>query len=219
MDGITKADPLHIQAYQVLKNLILKREYGPGERMVEARLAERLGISRGPVREAFRMLIQDGLLVQGEGSVYVYRPTVSDIIEVFQCRESLEGLASRLAADFLTEEDYIELTDTIKKMREAIQDNKPDEASVWDQAFHDIIIRASGNKQLSDLLTTIKEKAIYMRSVILENRCEIFVNAAYDHESILHSLKRKDGEAAEQEMKTHIRRNVDLFLNFVHENG
>lgn len=219
MDSIIKAEPLHIQAYQVLKSLILRREYGPGERMVEARLAERLGISRGPVREAFRMLIQDGLLIQGEGSVYVYRPTVSDIVEVFQCRESLEGLATHLAADFLIEEDYRKLTDTIKKMREAIGANKPDEASVWDQAFHDIIIRASGNKQLSDLLTTIKEKAIYMRSVILENRCEIFGDAASDHEKILHLLRLKDGEAAEQEMKNHIRRNVEIFLNFVRENA
>ncbi|BAU26349.1 GntR family transcriptional regulator [Aneurinibacillus soli] len=219
MDSITKAEPLHIQAYQVIKSLILRREYGPGERMVEARLAERLGISRGPVREAFRMLIQDGLLVQGEGSVYVYRPTVSDIIEVFQCRESLEGLSARLAAAFLTAEDRRELTNTIEKMRAAIESNRPDEASVWDQAFHDIITRASGNRQLIDLLTGIKEKAIYMRSVILENRCDLFVTAISDHERIAHSLEMKNSEEAEREMQAHIRRTIKRFLELVNENA
>lgn len=219
MDSITKAEPLHIQAYQVIKGLILRREYGPGERMVEARLAERLGISRGPVREAFRMLIQDGLLIQGEGAVYVYRPTVNDIVEVFQCRESLEGLAARLAAAFLTVEDRRELTNTIEKMRVAIEGNRPDEASVWDQAFHDIITRASGNRQLIDLLTGIKEKAIYMRSVILENRCDLFITAISDHERIVHSLERKNGEEAEQEMQAHIRRTIKRFLELIRESG
>lgn len=81
MSQIVKPESLHIQAYNILKQSILDGERQPSERIVEAKVAGILGISRGPVREAIRMLIQDGLLVYNDGFVKVYEPTIDDSSE------------------------------------------------------------------------------------------------------------------------------------------
>ncbi|AUJ25066.1 GntR family transcriptional regulator [Virgibacillus dokdonensis] len=73
---IVKPESLHLQTYAILKEEILEGAYRPGERVVEAKIANQLGISRGPVREAFRMLIQDGLLIYNDGFVRVYHPLI-----------------------------------------------------------------------------------------------------------------------------------------------
>lgn len=89
MGKIIKSESLHLQSYNLIKEAIMEGRLQPNERVVEAKVAGKLGVSRGTVREAIRMLIQDGLLIYNEGFVRVYQPNVQDIIDIFQCRESL----------------------------------------------------------------------------------------------------------------------------------
>src|SRR5699024_3357827 len=97
MKEIVRPKSLHLQAYTILKESIIAGDRQAAERIVEAKVASALGISRGPVPEAIRMLIQYGLLHYNKGFVKVYVPVGAEIRELFECRESLEVLAVSLA--------------------------------------------------------------------------------------------------------------------------
>ncbi|MBP1930954.1 GntR family transcriptional regulator [Ammoniphilus resinae] len=211
MSQIVKQDPLHIQAYKIIRRFILEGEFEPGERVIEVKLAEQLGISRAPIREAFRMLIHDGLLIQDEGPILLYKPSRDDIIDVFQCREYLEALAVRLAADNITEDLIDELSVNIQHLKEAIHKRSKSEISSYDQRFHELIIEASGNKQLIDLISRIRVKITYIRNTIFCNY-ETNIDFADEHARILQALMNKDKDQAEQEMKLHIKSNLDYII-------
>jgi DNA-binding GntR family transcriptional regulator len=215
MEQIIKSEPLHIQAYNIMKTLLLEGTYKPGERIVEVKLAEKLGISRGPVREAIRMLIQDGLLVQNEGPIQVYQPTLEDIIEVFQCRENLEGLAARLAAKRISAEEMEQLVTNMEKIRQAFAHDMSVEVGNLDQQFHDIIIEASQNRQLIQLIQLIKAKISYMRNEIIRHYRENFIHLPDEHERIYQALFARDERKAETEMRAHIKRNLEVFYELM----
>lgn len=211
MSQIIKPEPLHTQAYQIIRTMILEGEYEPGERFVEVKLADKLGISRGPIREAIRMLIHDGLLIQDEGPVQLYQPSLNDIVDVFQCREYLEALAVRLAVENFTNELLDELALIIQKTKEAIKNNAKNEVSTYDQKFHELIIETSGNKQLIILNAGIRTKITYMRNTILRNYYDHF-DFIDEHMRIYEALVKKDVTTAEQQMKDHIKSNLDFIV-------
>lgn len=217
MKQIVKAEPLHIQAYHVMKNLFLKGDFKPGERITEMQFADKLGISRGPLREAIRMLIHDGLLIQDGRSLLLYQPTLEDIIDVFQCREYLELLAVRLASSHMTSTLEEKLSQNIDNLRVAISKKSKNEISAFDQEFHDLIIEASQNKQLIELMTNIKNKITYMRNNIFRHY-HTRLDFVDEHERIFHALVENDITKAEKEMKSHIENNLQFIIEANREN-
>lgn len=210
-DSISKVEPLHIQAYNILKKNIIEGGFQPGEKITELRLAETFGISRGPVREVIRMLIHDGLLVQNDGPVQVYHPSKNDIIEVFLCRECLEALATRLACDKMSPKVKEQLLTNVENTKRAIAERNASELSRLDQQFHEIIIGASGNKQLIQLSGLIQAKVAYMRNQILSHFYQHFVDTVDEHLRIVQALIEGEGAKAEEEMRNHIRKAVDAY--------
>src|SRR5690625_3596221 len=188
MGQIVKPESLHLQAYNILRQSILDGKREPSERIVEAKVAGTLGISRGPVREAIRMLIQDGLLVYNDGFVKVYEPTVEDIIEIFQCRESLEVLAIKLAINNMTKEVTGKLDKNLAETKEVVDQGIA--LKQLDQQFHTIITEASGNNHLIQMLNMIKTKIHYMRSSMVE--ATFYPTLLGEHERIYEAIIKKD---------------------------
>ncbi len=208
---ISKVEPLHIQVYNILKNSIINGEFQPGERITEVGLAKMLSVSRGPVREVIRMLIQDGLLVQEDGQTLVYQPTKKDINEVFLCRESLEGLATRLAADNMTADIKEQFLSNIKQTKESIERQDANELSRLDQQFHEMIIKTSQNKQLIQIAGIIQAKVAYMRNQILSHFYKKFVDTVDEHYHIVQLLVEGDASQAEKQMRVHISKAVHVY--------
>ncbi|SDL98354.1 transcriptional regulator, GntR family [Bacillus sp. OK048] len=211
MSRIIKPGPLHIQAYNIMKKQFLEGQYEPGERIIELQFAEKLGISRGPLREAIRMLMHDGLLIQDDRSVHLFKPTLEDIIEVFQCREYLELLAVRLASKNMTGTLQQKLSLNIQNLREAVEKNSKKDISAYDQEFHDLIIYASKNKQLIELMTKIQIKITYMRNNIFRNY-HTRLDFTDEHKSIFQALVDNDIAKAEEEMRNHIESNLNFII-------
>ncbi|MFC5589706.1 GntR family transcriptional regulator [Sporosarcina soli] len=210
MSQIIKPESLHLQAYNIIKKSIMEGEYKPSERVVEARVASKLGISRGPVREAIRMLIQDGLLIYNDGFVRVYKPTVQDVIDIFECRESLEVLAIRLAIKNISKEEKEQLATNIKETKEAMNRGVVVELGQLDQQFHAMIIQASKNKQLIELLEVIKTKIHYMRNSMIKG--EFYPTFVEEHEGIVKILHEGNEEEAVKIMSLHIKKGLEGVL-------
>lgn len=211
MSKIIKPQSLHLQAYNLIKEAIMEGRLQPGERVVEAKVAGKLGISRGTVREAIRMLTQDGLLIYNNGFVRVYQPTIEDVVDIFQCRESLEVLAVRLAIkngdDELQEKLHSNLIETKK-----VQSDSPDLGQL-DQEFHTIIIEASNNNQLIHLLEVIKVKIHYMRNSMVGG--SFYPSFIKEHEEIYQAVLEKDEKKAADLMQAHIQKALEGVLTHI----
>lgn len=207
MGKIIKPESLHLQAYQILKQEILDGERKPSERVVESKVALTLGISRGPVREALRMLIQDGLLLYNDGFVKVYEPTTHDIIEIFECRESLEALAITLVMEHVNDSLLAALTENMETTRQAAAAGQS--LKRLDQEFHSLIIQASGNQQLIKLLDMIKAKIHYMRGSM---DTTFYPTLVEEHELLFNCIKERNAKEAEKRMRKHIQKGLEGVL-------
>ncbi|MDR5703960.1 MAG: GntR family transcriptional regulator, partial [Armatimonadota bacterium] len=157
---IQKAIPLADQVYRALKEAIVQGRFRPGDRLVEAEVANMLGVSRTPVREAFRRLQQEGFITVEARGARVSKLTKRDILEIYACRRVLEGLAANLAARNRTEEDLKAMADALDRAEQAIAAGLLDEAVRWNIAFHDHLIRAGGNLHLMRLMDSLRTYAI-----------------------------------------------------------
>ncbi len=212
---VRKTEPLHNQAYQIIKKMIVEGELNPGERIVEVKLAERLGTSRGPIREALRMLEQDGLLVQNESSLYIFNPNPQEIIDVFQCRQGLESLAAKLAADHITDEELKQMEHIIQQTRRAFETENTKEVSHYDQQFHDLVAYSSKNQQLIQLYELLKSKIVFIRSRIINNYYRNFSNFVDEHQVIYEALKARNSSKAEEDMRSHIQQNLEVSFTLI----
>ena len=139
--------PLRDVVFNTLRQAILKGELKPGERLMEIALAERLGVSRTPIREAMRKLEQEGLVVMiPRRGAQVANITEKDLNDVLEVRIALENVAIEKACDRMTEEEMSKLWLAAKEFEHA------------DVAFHEIIYRASDNKRLIQVLNNMREQ-------------------------------------------------------------
>lgn len=212
MDNFVKAEPLHLQAYNILKVAILAGDF-QDERVVETQLAIKYGVSRGPIREAIRMLIQDGLLTQTNGTIQVFQPTTQDIIDILQCRQGLEAIAARVVVKNITAEEQDKLLLLNQKIKEAYTRNDFKEFEKVDQEFHDIIIESSRNKQLIQLMAIIRSKVIYIRNNIVPK--EYVHTVPEEHERIFQAIVERDAEKAEKEITAHIQKGLENMLKTI----
>jgi DNA-binding GntR family transcriptional regulator len=208
---IRKSEPLHIQAYLILKQMIIDGQLNSDERIVETQWAERLGISRGPFRECIRMLIQDGLLVQKGTAIFVYEPTMKDAHDLYVCRQQLESLAARLAAQHISEGNLMRLLDIVERTKEALHHRRtvPDIVS-FNQLFHQLIIESSQNTHLIEMMKTVQSKVTYMRNRVLTDysRTDSYID---EHERIAIAIRDRDPQRAQREMSQHIENDMQAF--------
>ncbi len=201
--------PLRDVVFQTLREAILKGELKPGERLMELQLASKLGVSRTPIREAIRMLEQEGLAITiPRKGAEVAKMTEKNMEDVLQIREALDDLAVQTACDKMTEQQLMELTLAKKNFENAIQAGDLKKIAESDVQFHDVIYEATDNPKLVAMLNNLREQIYRYRVEYLKEK-ENYPMLIKEHEAILNALKQKDRKGAVEYMRCHIRNQAE----------
>ena len=218
LERIRKHPSLKDEAYQRIKTLILSGGLDGGDTLDMERLASELGISRTPIREAFLMLEQEGLVetVPYKGT-FVIDVSKRDVKEIYQVRELLEALAVRLATPLIPDEELEEIQTLFALIRDEIDRGDFERYFGSDTQFHDLIARHSGNDVLQQVLGALTDR-IYRVRIFSRNRPGYHMQQSFqDHCLILEAIMERDAAKAERLMAEHIRtagkRIADLVQN------
>ena len=201
------------QAYSRLKDAILSLELRPGEPVVEKEWAERLGMSRTPVREALHRLEHEGLVTNDRRHGWlVYSLSLDDIRQIFDIKIVLEGLAARLAAQQLTEEQATRLRRALEDIASVTEDHDLDAWHIADQAFHQVLFEAAGNPRLQQIVNSLNSQMHRIRAghLALEGR---MARSLEEHRTIAEAILSGDGQAAKEAMHTHLQDLRDSVVN------
>ena len=200
---------------------IIQGNYSPGQQMVEAELQEQLGVSRTPIREAFRILEQHGFLVNlARRGTYVRKITEQDIRNNFPVRAYLEGLAARLAVANLTGKEIQDMQSALSKMEKAGKANNFMSYFTEHDRFHMVFINGSNNGLLIDMVKNLRRHALWFRLSYKWHQ-ENYKQAIPLHKNILKLFKKKDADGAEFLVKDHILYSQKGYLEILasRENG
>ena len=211
--------PLRDVVFQTLREAILKGDLRPGERLMELQLAAKLGVSRTPIREAIRMLEQEGLAVTiPRKGAEVARMTEKNMEDVLQIREALDELAVQVACDKMTDQQLENLTLAMKNFENAIQAGDLKKTAAYDVEFHDIIYESTDNPKLVTLLNNLREQIYRYRVEYLKEK-ENYPMLIKEHETIVAALKEKNKERVSDAMRCHIRNQAETVKNIIREQG
>jgi len=205
--------PLREIVYEELKRQILVGEISPGTRMMEVELADVMGVSRTPVREAIRKLEKEGLVsIEPRKGAYASNISIKDMVDVLEVRQGLEEMASMLAAGRITESQKEELLTILANYRKAVEAANIDEIIKYDEDFHSRIISISGNKTLEQVFSTVQELALRFRYIYYDdfNRYE---NMPREHQMIEEAIMSGDEEKAKVAASEHVGRLKDFVAN------
>ncbi len=188
-------------AYDLLLEAIDRGEYKPGDRLVESELADRFGVSRTPIREAFQKLETQGVLARDGRSLIVSALDHDQMGELYVVRTELEALAARLAAQHAAPEEIRVLFDMVKADRALSGD--PQELSRANKRFHRQIHLASHNRYLVQQLEMVHRSMALLTSTSfeMEGRGALAMD---EHEAIVTAIHERKGEVAEKAMRDHI---------------
>lgn len=196
--------PLRDVVFNTLRQAILRGELKPGERLMEIQLANKLGVSRTPIREAIRKLELEGLVLmiprRGAEVAEITEKSLRDVLEV---RDALEVLSVDLACDRISSDDIQKLKEAAKEFEVALQGGDVTEYAEADVKFHDIIYLATENQRLIQLLYNLREQ-MYRYRVEYLKRKEMHPILLAEHEHIIECIEKKDKEAAKLAISTHI---------------
>lgn len=192
------------RVYEILREDILSNRLPPDTPLQEAVLARELGVSRGPVREAFQKLAADGLveIIPHRGAV-VTSLTWQEFIDAYRVREVLEALAIRLCAVNLSDDDLKTLQSLHQQMVEHSEQEEVDAFFAANTSFHYLLIERSGNKPLIEVYYPLIDqmRRYRMRSLTLRGGLK---RSCDEHQAILTALIARDGDAAARLMSEHI---------------
>lgn len=195
---------LQAKVYDHLKQAILAGEIQPGERLLETRLAESLGVSRIPVREAIRTLAREGLIVVfPRRGVYASTLSPTDIDEVYRVRAVLEGLAARLAAEQRGGGQLERLDAVLAQMRQQVERDDSDGLFATGRDFHAAVLDAAGSRQLAMLMDLMRgqvERVRLVRMRVARRTHDVY----REYEAIRDAIAAGDGDRAEAEMRAHV---------------
>jgi DNA-binding GntR family transcriptional regulator len=198
--------PSNERVYSTLKESIISGEMPPRFRLVEAEIAQEMGVSRTPVREALKRLSAEALVSRNEtGTLMVHPPTEREIEDIYVIREVLDGLAARLAAQRIAEYELSKLNLTVDAMKRAEQSTGMGELVAANILFHDLIYEISGNGRLVRMGRELRDFVRrFSRGAFGSHERAVSIIA--EHEAIVHALEVRDPEAAEAAARDHARR-------------
>ncbi|MFN2490686.1 MAG: GntR family transcriptional regulator [Actinomycetota bacterium] len=198
------------QIFERLETDIVDRIHPPGAHLVEDSIAAELGVSRTPVREAFRMLQRAGWLeFHPHSGAYVRHPTMDEVREVFELRQSLEEKATRLAAERITEAQRKELAKLIERGWRAVARSDVKALASLNSAFHATIAEAARNQILKRILDDLGKQVRWHFSAVAAVRGEA---SWTEHEEILEAIDRGEAERAGELAVAHSHRTQETFF-------
>ena len=207
--------PLRDVVFNTLRQAILRGELKPGERLMEIQLANKLGVSRTPIREAIRKLELEGLVLMiPRKGAEVAEITEKNMLDVLEGRRALEELAVKLACERITEEEIQELKDAADAFQKILSEKDITKIAEADEAFHDVIFKSTGNDRLIQLLNSLREQMYRYRLEYLK-REEYHPQLLEEHQQIIDRITRKDQSEAAELIDRHIGNQVDVMLEMI----
>jgi len=215
-----KLSPIRLDSYQPLREVVCEalREairngvLQPGERLMEIQLAEELGVSRTPVREAVRKLELEGyVIMMPRRGTYVADLSIRDINEVFEIRTSLESLASGLAAERITEEELERLQRLLVSIGTNIASGDMEKIVATDTEFHELLYQASRNQRLIGIISNLREQLTRFRTTSMSFPGRLAATLE-EHREIVEAIAQGDVKAARKTAERHMERSEQTLL-------
>ena len=209
--------PLRDVVVNTLRRAILMGELKPGERLMEVHLANTLGVSRTPVREAIHKLEKEGLVVshprRGAEVAKMSEKSLKDVLEV---RRSLDELIAELACDRIDDEQLKALKVAADAFEEATKNQETAFIARADVAFHDILMEATGNMRLKQVVNNLAEQMYRYRFVYLMDE-KIHEQLIAEHKEILEAVESKDKERARKAAGLHIDNQENAIIRHIRD--
>ncbi len=207
--------PLRDVVFNTLREAILRGDLVPGERLMELQLASKLGVSRTPIREAIRMLEQEGLAITipRKGAI-VAGMTEKDMQDVLEIREALEELSVQVACDKITDEQIAMLRETMENFKESLESGDIKRMAEADVEFHNVIYQATDNPKLINMLSNLQEQMYRYRVEYLKNP-DNHDQLLQEHEAIYKGILEKDKDGVTQMIRRHISNQVDVVKHII----
>jgi DNA-binding GntR family transcriptional regulator len=200
-DGLPRGE----HAYRRIRSAIQAGELKPGERLREMELAESIGLSRTPVREALARLESEGLVTHDANrGIMVAELDYSMVTELYYMREVLEGTAARLAARHASEVEMSILEDLCRQYEAATQTGDEATLAASNRRFHDTLYRCSHNRYLGNMLTVLHDALSLLGSTTLRSK-ERAAETLAEHRAVVDAVKARDADAADLALRNHIR--------------
>ena len=189
--------------YERLREAIVTGRARPNERLIEAELADRLQVSRTPIRESLQRLAAEGLVVSRRRGWVVLEHTSAEIREIYEARAALEGYCARLAAERATEAQLKEIAALHRGDPKRILKSSRQHLVEVNDRFHDAIIAAAQNGRLADM--SRRNRTYYFNFRIAQLYTDEEANTSIaGHQAIVRALLHRDSDRAEYEMRAHI---------------
>ena len=214
-------EPIRLDAYRPLRDVVCEAlraaiqsgELPPGERLMEIPLAEELGVSRTPIREAIRKLEQEGFVVMiPRRGTYVADITLKDINQVFEIRSSLEELAASLASERITPDELEELERHLVSINDYMESRDFDKIVAADIAFHEVLYSASRNDRLIEIIHNLREQTFRFRSVSM-NQPGRLAKTWEEHRLLVEALADHNPQQARRIARIHMEHSEQALLS------
>ena len=190
--------PLREVVFNTLREAILTGELEPGEHLMEVKLANKLGVSRTPIREAIRKLELEGLVVMTpRRSAEVAKITKEDLVDVLEVRRVLEALSIELCCKNRTKEEIVLLKENLGKFKKSVESGDLTEIAKTDVQFHEIIYNATGNRRLNQILYNLREQMYRYRVEYLKED-DSRNRLVKEHEEITQAIRARDVKRAQE---------------------
>ena len=199
-----KIHSLADQVFEQLEQNILSGEYKKGEVFTEMHLSKELGVSRTPIREALRRLEQEYLIELSTKGAKIIGISKKEILDMYEVRIRIEGIASKLAAEVISEEGKKELCDLVELQEFYTQKKNVDGIKDIDSEFHDAVYRHSGSTVFYEILNSLHKKVVKYRKASIQNN-ERSYQSVKEHRAICDAIVSGDSLLAEKLTIEHIK--------------
>lgn len=196
--------PLRDLVYDELKMKIMMGVISPGTRMMEVELAEEMGVSRTPVREAIRKLEKEGMIsIEPRRGAYASSLSTQDMVDILEVRQTMEGLAADLATTRFTEDQKRELLEVSEAFNLAVETGDMEQMIILDTNFHHLIVEGTGNKLLAVMVGQLQDMVLRFRYLYYDDfrRAE---KMPEEHKEILDAIFNGDPIKAKNAADNHI---------------
>lgn len=206
--SLQRRKSLQEQAYQTLKSAILSGELAPGQRLIETQIAEKLQVSRTPIREAFGLLEHENLVsVDPNGVLRVATVSIEDAEQLYDCRIALEQLSVVKACQNATESQLKELESMVEQA-EKLANEKPSQLTSFrlldlDYRFHRLLAKSSGNSWLVSLLDRVFDRMQLLRVQTTQHNVNV-LEIRTEHRRIYEPVRERNAESATKAIQEHL---------------
>jgi len=202
--ALLQSSSLTTVVQQEIERAILQGEFAPGSKLVEANIAQKLGVSRGPVREAFRMLEEAGLVRNEKNrGVFVRDIPIDEAVDIFDLRAAMDELVGRKLAVAITPAQLKEIRGLVDSMEKAVKAQDAHEYHLLNLRFHDRLVEMAGNGKLTAIYRKlIKELSLFRRMNLADGW--LMPISAGEHRQIVKAIASGDADAAGRAMYDHV---------------